>query len=94
MGETSKAVRAYLAGIGRKGAETRVKRYSHRQLSQWSKSGGRPRALTPEGMRKLVRLKKSGLTQEQIASELGVSLSTVARAQACNREESRQGVRP
>ncbi len=41
--ESREAVmRDYFAQIGRKGAKTRAKRYSHAQLSAWAKRGGRP----------------------------------------------------
>lgn len=86
MGKTTPAVRRYLAGIGRRGAEARASRYSHRQLSEWSRKGGKPPALAPEGIRKLLRLERRGLTQEQIADELRVSASTIRRALARHRK--------
>jgi DNA-binding NarL/FixJ family response regulator len=76
------AVRAYFQAVAKKGGKARAAKYPAKQLSEWSKGGGRPRALTPEKARELARLQKRGLTQREIAGRLDVSLSTVVRALA------------
>ena len=79
------AVRAYIRCITSAGGRARAEKHDHRQLSAWAKMGGRPRALTTEKLQELDGLRQKGLTQRQIASELGVSLSTVVRSLARNR---------
>jgi DNA-binding NarL/FixJ family response regulator len=64
------------------GGKSRARRHTKREISAWGALGGRPRALTPDAMRELLRLEKRGLTQREIAGQLGVSLSTVVRALA------------
>jgi hypothetical protein len=43
MARNEAIIRAYFAELGRKGAKARAERYSHAQLSEWAKKGGRPR---------------------------------------------------
>jgi hypothetical protein len=40
--EKDKAIREYLAKIGRKGGKTRAAKHSKATLSKWAKLGGRP----------------------------------------------------
>jgi len=41
--DADKAIREYLASIGRKAGKTRAARHSKATLSKWAKLGGRPR---------------------------------------------------
>jgi transposase len=74
------AVRAYIKSITSKGGKARAEKYAGEQLSEWSKRGGRPRALDSEALARLRKLLSEGKTQSEISEQLGVSLSTVARA--------------
>jgi hypothetical protein len=74
------AVRAYIRAITSKGGKARAKKYPQAQLSEWSKHGGRPRALDGKALARLRDLLSEGQTQAEIAEQLGVSLSTVGRA--------------
>ena len=50
------------------------------EIAQWGRMGGRPPALDGEALARLRSLLSEGLTQAEIAEQLGVSLATVARA--------------
>jgi hypothetical protein len=40
--DKDKAIREYLAALGRKGGKARAKKYGKATLSKWGKKGGRP----------------------------------------------------
>ena len=74
------AVSAYIQSITSKGGKARAEKYAGEQLSEWSKRGGRPRALDSEALARLRKLVSEGKTQAEIAEQLDVSISTVVRA--------------
>ena len=74
------AVRAYIQSITSKGGKARAEKYGGDKLSEWSKRGGRPRALDSKALARLPELLSEGRTQAEIAEQLGVSLSTIVRA--------------
>ena len=51
----------------------------HLENQSPKRAPGKPKTITPEQIKKIVELKKDGYTQEKIAFEVGVSLSSVRR---------------
>ena len=55
------------------------KRYDESVIN--GKKGGRPKKVTEEVREKIVELRKNGLTQNEVAIELGLSLKTIQRVE-------------
>jgi transposase len=60
--------------------KARASKYPYRQLSEWAKRGGRPRAIEEKQSAELLEYLGRGLSQKECAERLGGSLSSVVRA--------------
>ena len=66
-------------GMAKPNIDSAQKRYD--AAIENGNKGGRPRKVTEEIMKKIVELRKNGLTQNEVAIELGLSLKTIQRVE-------------
>lgn len=68
-----------LCGLGNPELGERARAALDDYLTKTTKKVGKPKTITLEQIQKIKELKKEGRTQEQIAFDVGVSLSSVRR---------------
>lgn len=66
-------------GMAKPNIDSAQKRYD--VATENGQKGGRPKKVTEETREKIEKLRKNGMTQKQVATELGLSLKTIQRVE-------------
>ena len=66
-------------GMAKPNIDSAQKRYD--AATENGQKGGRPAKVTPEIREKIVKLRKNGMTQKEVANELSLSLKTIQRVE-------------
>ena len=66
-------------GMAKPNIDSAQKRYD--TAKEYGSTGGRPKKVTEEVVEKIMELRKNGLTQKEVASELNLSLKTIQRVE-------------
>jgi transcriptional regulator with XRE-family HTH domain len=78
--EKDKTTMSYVVfGMAKPNIDSAQKRYD--AATENGQKGGRPKKVTEEVREKIVELRKNGMTQKQVASELCLSLKTIQRVE-------------
>lgn len=78
-GDKTPSMSYVIFGMAKPNIDSAQKRYD--AATENGQKGGRPKKVTEEVREKIAELRKNGLTQKQVAIELGLSLKTIQRVE-------------